>query len=137
MDKNLSFSTRQLSNFLGLFCVLLGQWQTGVLYSFFWWLRLTNFWSRTRSLHTFGKLSGKWEKQAFEVQILNQQFIFFIDCNIYWLGWLLWAECERFDFAKKKNWATEFCQHCIWLVPGGNGRYSGQVQKFDKADSQS
>ena len=120
--------------FLGYFVCFWVSRQTGVLYSFFWWLSLTNFWSRTRSLHTFGKLSGKWGKNRH----LNQQF-FFIDYNIYWL--LLWGECERFDFSKEEEltigWATGFCQYCIWLVAGGIGRYSGQVQKFDKADSQS
>ena len=41
--------------------------QTVVLYSFFWWLRLTNFWSRTRT-HTFGQLRKKasqpWGKEG-------------------------------------------------------------------------
>ena len=102
MDKNQSFSIRRLS-FLGYFVCFWVSRQTGVLYSFFWWLRLTNFWSRTRSLHTFGKLSGKWEKRAFEPTffLLHRfQTTTFTDWQLYWF---VWRECERFDFSKKKN----------------------------------
>ena len=45
--------------------------QTVVLYSFFWWLRLTNFWSRTRTQAIFGQKRKKGKQGYLEQCVLN------------------------------------------------------------------
>ena len=50
--------------------------QAVVLYSFFWWLRLTNFWSRTRTQAIFGQKKEKLKQGYFEHCVETQKHFY-------------------------------------------------------------
>ena len=112
--------------------------QAVVLYSFFWWLRLTNFWSRTRTQAIFGQKRKNSSKDIWSIVFKPTNISTYISlclCPGRTEKYLNFPRRKNDDCNALKQIATQFCQRCIWL--DGNGKIFRSSAKIDKADFES